>query len=158
VVLARRRHAGDDVVLLPVAAPFERGLRLVAAGMPPEAATWGPVVQAAAGATLPVWLAWQATEPLDERITFTLHLAQEEEHVAQIDREMGAGRFPTTRWHEWFLEQPVVTDEFSLALPAELPPGRYRLLAGAYESETLTPLVGPNGSQWAELAGVEVPE
>jgi hypothetical protein len=136
--------------------PFERGLALVGAGLPPESMAWGAVIDAEPGATLPIWMAWAAQRPVDQRITFTLHLVDASDRlVAQIDQEMGRGRFPITLWHDW-LQSPIVADEFELPIPVDLAPGRYRLLAGAYNSETVALLAQLNGGSWFELALVEV--
>jgi hypothetical protein len=105
---------------------------------------------------LPIWLAWTAHDPLDQRLTFTLHLVDDAgEHIAQVDQEMGGGRFPATLWHVW-MDTPTLVDEFQLPIAPELPPGLYRLLAGAYESGSVTPLLGPDGDAWFELATIQV--
>jgi hypothetical protein len=145
-----------DVMLSRYDFPYEHGLVLSAVGTPPDAPSWGPTVEVESGTTLPVWLAWAARRPLDQRITFTLHLLDgQEQLVAQVDQEMGSGHFPTTLWHEW-MKDPVVVGEFLLPIPSHLSPGSYRLVAGAYQSETVRPLVGLNGDQWVELATVVV--
>jgi hypothetical protein len=150
------RGPEHDVVLSRYVAPFERGLVLVAAGLPPESPLCGPVIEVVPDKTLPIWMAWAGRSPLDQRITFTLHLVGDDgQRVAQVDQEMGEGYFPTTLWHDW-LEYPIVVDEFELSIAPSVPPGRYHLLAGAYESETVVPLVRPDGSSWFELATVEV--
>jgi len=135
---------------------FERGLSLVAAGTSHEAPDWAPTMQVKRGSTLPVWMAWAADAPLDSRITFSLHLVDADDAlVAQVDSEMQQGRFPTTLWHRWMTD-PVVAGEFPLELPSNLSPGRYRLLAGAFETDTITPLVQPGGSPWVQLAVLDV--
>jgi hypothetical protein len=114
------------------------------------------MIEVEAGTILPVWMAWAARQQLDERITFTLHLVDDHDQlVAQVDQEMGAGHFPTTLWHEWMMD-PVVVGEFLLPIPSRLSAGHYRLLAGAYQSEIVLPLVRANGDQWIELATIEV--
>ena len=150
------RGAEHDVELNRFDVPFERGLVLLAAGLPPEAPNWGPLIGVEPGTMLPVWLAWTAHQPLDQRITFTLHLVDGDgARVAQVDQEMGGGRFPATLWHMW-MDVPTITDEFQLTVPADLPPGRYRLLAGAYESEAVVPLLRRGGDPWFDLATLEV--
>jgi hypothetical protein len=156
VVLSRWSGPEQGVVLHRYDVPFERGLELVAAGLPPGAPAWGPEVQVEPGTTLPIWLAWGARERLAQRITFTLHLVDGGgQRVAQVDREMRGGHFPTTLWHQW-LDEPVVVDEFLLSIAPDVPPGRYHLLAGAYESEKVVALIRPNGDPWFELAAVVV--
>jgi uncharacterized membrane protein len=156
LVLSRWLGAEYDVVMSRYDAAFERGLVLVAAGTPPEVPLWKSLISVKPGISLPVWVAWAARQRLDQQITFTLHLVDERgERMAQVDQEMGGGHFPTTLWHEW-MEDPVVVGEFKVPIPPDLPPGRYRLLAGAYESDAVVALVRPDGTQWVELATVEV--
>jgi hypothetical protein len=50
---------------------------------------------------------------------------------AQHDGDPGGGFTPTTRWEPGEL----VPDLHPVQLPADLPPGRYRLWAGMYEYE-----------------------
>ena len=156
LVLWKRLGPEDAVVMNRYEVAFQRGLVLVAAGTPPGVPAWGPTIKVKPGTLLPVWVAWAARRPLDQRITFTLHLVDENgRRVAQVDQEMGDGHFPTTLWHDW-LEEPTVAGEFRLSFGPQVSPGRYRLLAGAYESETVLPLTRSGGSQWFELAAVEV--
>ena len=156
LVLSKWLGPEHDVVMSRYDASFNDGLNLVAAGTPPEAPVWGSTVEVSPGTTLPVWMAWQATEPIDRRITFSLHLVDADNRVvAQADREMGGGQYPTTLWYLWH-ENLTVAGEFPLELPPDLPAGRYRLLAGAFETETVSPLSRPDGSQWVELATLDI--
>lgn len=138
-----------SVSLQRVDQDFERGMVLVGAG-----GAWRTDAQQA-GDTLAVWLAWGAREVQPERLTFTLQLFRGEERVAQVDREMGNGRFPTSRWHDW-LAQPVVVDAFPLSLPADLPAGDYELRAGLYESGTVQTLTTPDGAGLVSIGTVRV--
>jgi uncharacterized membrane protein len=150
------RGSEQDMFLPRFDADFEQGLRLVAAGAAPDGPPWGPILRVKAGTTVPIWMAWQALAPLDERITFSLHLLSEDgQRVAQVDSEMAHGHFPTTHWHLNETE-PVVADEFALTLPPDLPAGRYDLIAGAFRTESVAALSRPDGSQWVELAQVDV--
>jgi hypothetical protein len=152
----KARGRDQDVLLTRFDVAFEHGLTLVGAGLPPEFTSWGDVISVEPGTTLPIWMAWAAQRPLEQRITFTLHLVDGSgKLVTQIDQEMGQGRFPITLWHDW-LQTPVVTDEFDLPIPSDLLPGRYRLLVGAYNSETVALLAKLNGGLWFELALVDV--
>lgn len=151
-----RQRQGEDVPLARFHADFEDSLRLVGAGIAPEAGVWDETLTVRPGDTLPVWMAWEGTSPLDERITFSLHVVNDKDTlVAQADSEMGRGRFPTNLWHTW-VDRPMLVDEFPVTLPSDLPAGRYRLLAGAFETETVRALSRPDGSQWVELATIEV--
>ena len=72
-------------------------------------------------------LRWQATAPVPFDYTVFAHLLDEQgDKVAQLDWQPHdtAGLLPATAW-------PVV-DTQTLALPADLPPGNYRLIVGLY--------------------------
>jgi len=157
LTLWKWRGAEEDMTLPRYDVAFEQGLNLIAAGTPPEGPTWGQAIKTTAGSTIPVWMAWQAKSRLDQRITFSLHLVDAQgKGVAQVDREMAEGHFPTTLWHSYETE-PTVADEFPLELPDDIPPGRYRLLAGAFRTETVAALSRlDGGGQWTELTQVEV--
>ncbi len=151
----KRQSSDRDVVLHRYDAPFSRSLTLVAAGTPPEAPAWGSTLVVDKGTVVPIWLAWSATSSLDQKIVFSLHLVNSGNKImAQVDQEMGAGRFATTLWHTW-LNNPVLVSEFPLEIPADIPEGSYTLLAGAFESATVTPLVQPDGKAWVTLALVK---
>ena len=45
------------------------------------------------------------------------------------------GKFPTTLWETW-TRPSIVLDEQRLTIPADLPPGRYYVWAGAYDTES----------------------
>jgi hypothetical protein len=84
--------------------------------------------QAAPGAALPITLAWRAGSVPDRAYTVLLHLVDGEGRLlAQAD---GPPERPTTSWRAG----EVIVDERVLALPADLPPGDYRLLAGLYDA------------------------
>ena len=156
LVLSRWRGPEHDVRLARYDVPFERGLILVAAGLAPGEVSWGTQIPAEPETMLPIWMAWSAAGRLDRRVTFSLHLVDASGTLkAQADQEMGGGRFPVTLWHDW-LESPLVADEFRLSIPADVAPGCYRLLAGAYDSETVVSLRTAGDQEWFELALVSV--
>lgn len=81
------------------------------------------------GDALHVDLHWQPLRPLDGDYTsFVQLLAAGDEKVAQSDQQPGGVYYPTRLW------QPGATmrDRHTLALPASVPPGPYRLLVGMY--------------------------
>jgi hypothetical protein len=85
---------------------------------------------------LSVRLHWQATDPIDpidgDYTVFVQLLDEGNQLVTSRDSQPLAGQYPTSRW------QPgeVVVDEFSLTLPEDLSPGRYRLVTGMYDLAT----------------------
>lgn len=94
-----------------------RELTLVGWTPPGEGATY------AAGEALPLSLLWQATEPAggDWQVSFFLEGAGRQ---VPLGREPVGGPYPTARWQG----DQAVAQWPALRLPAEAPPGDYRLL------------------------------
>jgi hypothetical protein len=68
-------------------------------------------------------LAWRPAGPLERAPSFTLRLVDaENRHRAQVDRRLGAERAP----------EDVHFQRLALPLYPTLPPGRYRVMLGAY--------------------------
>ncbi len=104
--------------------PGDATIRLAEAAFPP---VWRP------GSAHPVTLRWYtaATAPTD--YTVFLHLRDAGgQLVAQADGPPLDGWYPTSQWAagEW------VTDAHAFPLPAGVPPGDYRLVAGLYDPAT----------------------
>jgi hypothetical protein len=109
-------------------------------------------VQARPGDVLQVGLHWRADRVPAANYTVFLHLQDESGQVkAQRDRWPGDGLFPTAG----LSAGQVITD--NLALPLDVPPGRYRLVAGLYRNdvEGLPRLAGPEGDS-VTLAEVDI--
>ena len=86
-----------------------------------------------AGQEMTVTLYWQATVPLDAELKTFVHLRDEGNGtVAQVDAAPLQGFYPTTAW------QPgeILNDTQRLALPGDLKPGKYRIVAGLYDAKT----------------------
>jgi hypothetical protein len=102
-------------------------------------------------------LFWRVLNDLTADYTNFVHIRnQAGETVAQVDVRPLAGEYPTSRWRVG--EQ--VVDEIVVPLPAELPPGDYRLLAGLYRLDTMERLavVGDvSGENAIELELLTVP-
>ena len=87
-----------------------------------------------AGATLPLLLAWQPLRPAPVDYTLLLHLVGPDGvPVAQWDRPPLQDIVGTTLWREG----DTLLDVYDLTLPADLPPGEYRLITGLYDLATL---------------------
>ncbi len=83
---------------------------------------------------LDVTLYWRATAPTGEDYTvFVQLLTPDGGLVAQHDGRPLYGYLPTSDWSPG----DIVPDRHRLPLPADLPPGRYQLIAGMYALETL---------------------
>ncbi len=86
------------------------------------------------GGTLTVTLNWRASaSPAENLVVFTHLLNEDGVLVAQWDAEPADGRFPTSAWPEG----STFGHSVSLQLPADLPPGDYRLLVGMYRWPSL---------------------
>lgn len=90
---------------------------------------WEAAPEAAPGVSLPVTLAWRADELMADSYHVFLHLISAEGAlVAQSDGVPVSWTRRTTGW----LPGEFVVEARSLALPADLPPGRYTLSTGMY--------------------------
>ncbi|NJN83194.1 MAG: hypothetical protein HC802_13525 [Caldilineaceae bacterium] len=88
-----------------------------------------PVSQAQAGVPLEVQLAWQALVAPQGNYKAFVHLLDENgQLVAQSD--LLPGGTTTSQW----MTGEFVLDTHRLEVPSDLPPGRYRLVAGLYDS------------------------
>jgi hypothetical protein len=81
-----------------------------------------------------VTLAWQAqTSHLPDYTVFVQILtAETKERLAGVDTPPQKGEWPTSRW----VKGEVVVDEYLVAIPPDLPPGFYEIIAGLYLPET----------------------
>jgi hypothetical protein len=82
------------------------------------------------GETLQVDLQWQPLRQMPANLTSFVHLlAPDGTRLAQSDRLLGGVFYPTRLW------QPGETllDRHEFVLPADAPPGPYRLVVGLYE-------------------------
>ncbi|MCS6844618.1 MAG: hypothetical protein NZ528_09930 [Caldilineales bacterium] len=83
------------------------------------------------GQALAITLGWRAVQRMETSYTGFVHLLDAEGRlVAQDDHVPLGGRKPTNTW----LAGEVVEDPYVLPLPADLPPGAYRLVAGLYDA------------------------
>jgi hypothetical protein len=85
------------------------------------------------GQALPLTLYWRARSELDTSYSVFVHLVDENGTIqAQKDSVPHGGQWPTTGW----APGEVITDEHALTIPANTPPGTYRLIAGMYRADT----------------------
>ena len=132
-----------DVWLEPLNVPFEGGIALA-----------GSKVELGPSRTLRVWLAWRTWAPVEERMKFTVHLVNAAgEHVAQVDKEIKDGRFPTTLWRTW-VDDPLVVDVFAFSSLETLPPGVYQVVVGAYVADPFRVVARLDGTTWYPLGVV----
>ncbi len=98
----------------------------------------------ASSGTFTLTLYWRAHQATQEDYKVFVHLLDETgDIVAQDDTPPRGGRYPTWAWKPGDL----VPDTHQLDLPAERPPGPYRLFVGMYHPETgeRLPVSGPEG-------------
>ena len=109
----------------PVLAQFGDGIALTQAQVPTEG--WQ------AGATQAVDLTWLAETPTRGRYTVFVHfIGPAGTPIAQGDQEPWQGNYPTDAW----LQGVPASDQYHLALPADLPSGQYTLVVGLYDPAT----------------------
>jgi hypothetical protein len=91
--------------------------------------------------TVPVRLVWQAAGPVLTPLATFVHLVDPTGKVAaQSDRPTGPGA-PPSAWSPG----ETIFDPQGLLLPATLPAGKYRLVAGVYNPANGQRLSGPGG-------------
>jgi 4-amino-4-deoxy-L-arabinose transferase-like glycosyltransferase len=87
------------------------------------------------GQSLDIALAWRANGRADRDYTVFLHLMGPDDKLwAQHDGPPDGGNYPTSRW----VPGTRFEETRRLALPADMPDGEYRLMAGLYEPTSLT--------------------
>jgi 4-amino-4-deoxy-L-arabinose transferase-like glycosyltransferase len=96
-------------------------------------------------------LYFQSTGPIERNYQVFTHLVGPDGSVAaQDDHIAGADSYPTSLW----VTGAQVRNRFSPALPADLPPGSYRLMVGLYDAAGRLPLI--SGGDAVELATIEI--
>jgi hypothetical protein len=134
VINAPIRQFDAPAMALPIEAHLGGVATLAGANLTPE--------ELIPGSTLQVSLVWNARQETDTSYHVFLHLLGPEDTViAQSDGEPASWTRPTTGW----LAGEVILDERLLVVPAELPSGDYRLVAGLYEPENGIRLALPDG-------------
>jgi len=105
------------------------------------------------GAILPVELRWEAMAvPAENYSVFVQLLGADGVPVAQNDSAPQSGYRPTKSW----AAGESITDRHGLALPQNLPPGEYRLVAGMYNPTDGVRLTAPDGRDAVELGAIRV--
>ncbi|MDQ3249239.1 MAG: hypothetical protein M3Q45_08530, partial [Chloroflexota bacterium] len=100
--------------------------------------------EAVPGATLPVTLFWQSSEPITQQINTSLRVVGADGTIyVREDGPPARGIIPTTL----FFDQPT-PDIKTLSLPTTLPSGRYRLEISAYDVATVQPLAKAQAIDW----------
>ncbi|MGQ9598503.1 MAG: glycosyltransferase family 39 protein [Anaerolineae bacterium] len=103
-----------------------------------------------------VILRWSTDRALDTEYTVFLHLVAADDPTriaAQDDAPPLAGRWPTSLW----VPSRMVDDAHTVPLPADLAPGKYRLLVGLYEPGSGERLLLPDGNDALLLSEIDLP-
>jgi hypothetical protein len=112
-----------------------------------------PALALKPGSTLDLTLYWRAEAEMRTNYTvFTQLLDPAKQVVAQVDLQPQGGSAPTTTW----LPGEIVADSYKLPLPADLPPGDYRLITGMYDPATGERLPVTSGGDFVPLGEVKV--
>lgn len=105
------------------------------------------------GGALDLTLFWQAGGAATRPYTvFTQLLDASGALVAQQDNWPVNGQWPPTCWRAG----DAIVDPYRLALPADLPPGDYRLVAGLYDAQSGARLLTQNGADYVPLTTITV--
>ena len=129
---------------MPIDIGFDRGVRLVSAAAAPAAH---------AGQVLPVDLVWQAdSSPTVDWQVFLQVLSDSGQVVAQHDAPPAGGYAPSSSWGQG----QQIHDKHGVALPGDLVPGTYRIVAGLYEPVDGKRLVADTGEGFVRLGSVAV--
>jgi hypothetical protein len=95
---------------------------------------------------------WQPLHPFDRDFKVFVHLVDSGGRVlAQFDGHPQGGDYPTSRW----IPGELIEDTYPVLLPAELPPGPYRLFVGLYDEATMTRLPVSTDSEGRVILNVE---
>ena len=150
-------HRGPSMVVLALRTPTQLqpaeesrlgGIRLLGHEL--------DLAAARPGAELAFRLYWQADAMTDgDHVVFNHLLDTEGNLAAQVDGPpLPDTRRGTSDWDD--PQETLISREFRLQLPADLPPGEYRLVTGWYERESGQRLLTPDGNDHLTLVTFRV--
>lgn len=115
------------------------------------------------GQTITVQLYWQPLAQPTENYSVFLHLIPADDYtiLSQVDGAPGTPDRPTQLWNE--PSETIISQPFELPIPADLPPGQYRIGVGLYNYETfirlpVTDEAGRGMGDWLLLVDVTITE
>lgn len=104
--------------------------------------------QCARGTACALTLIWRSEQaPAESYKVFVQLLDANGLPRAQVDAQPVNGTRPTTSW----LPGEIITDDYAVQLPADLPAGQYRLVTGLYRENNNSRLKLANGRDFVEL-------
>jgi hypothetical protein len=97
---------------------------------------------------------WSLRAPIPRDLALYVHLtpADSRDVLSQVDGSPGVVTYPTSAWQP---DETIISEEMALPLPADLPAGTYRVLAGLYDGTGR--LHTPEGDDFAEIARITIP-
>ncbi|MEA3460068.1 MAG: hypothetical protein U9R11_05305, partial [Chloroflexota bacterium] len=141
-LVSEPREIGMGSHLFEIGADFG-GLELTHAYLP-TGTTYRP------GEVINVTLHWRKKAAIEPRPVAFVHILNRKwEKVAQRDMYPANGLYPVAAWHS----NEVVTDRHLITLPPTLPPGRYQVVVGLYDSSSLREL-----GKRVVLTSIEIPQ
>jgi hypothetical protein len=112
-------------------------------------AVWNEPLVVHAGDDVHVRLTWNVLSHPDDNLKVFVHLTDAANHViAQQDGPPLGGSFPTYLWFSKWVPGQTVIDPYRLHIPADAPPGEYRIEVGMYGFMTFqrAPFYDPEGN------------
>jgi hypothetical protein len=109
--------------------------------------------QAVRGQDLKVTLYWRAENEMDVSYKVFIHLLKPDGRpVAQVDAMPMNGSRPTIGW----LPGEILTDTYTLSVPADLPAGEYVLTTGLYNEDDVGRLRLATGADRIDLTTIDI--
>ena len=107
------------------------------------------------GQTVGLTFYWESLAPTDIDYTVFVHLLSADDTiVAQIDRPLTAGVYPSSLWSPG----EIIPDSLTMSIPPTLPPGAYTIVAGLYNFATGQRLpVTETGRDSITVTGITLP-
>jgi len=106
---------------------FDNSLTLYGYELPPQAQVGQPL-------TVSFW--WQKNAPLGKNVSQFLHLIGNGPAPITYDQQPFDGKFPVADWPQ----NVQLVDRWNKTLPADMPPGEYKVYTGLYEWPSLARL------------------
>lgn len=151
---AAKDHAGDTDIYLFLTQPPDTTRRVDQAfGGAALLTTAAYTSHATAGGAVTVDVQWRVLRPLGAPYSVFVHLDDASGQLkAQHDGIPAAGLLPTQDWRAG----EVIDDRHGIVIPADLPPGGYRLDVGLYRADNGQRLTLPDGQNQLTLGIVQV--
>ncbi|MCB0195512.1 MAG: glycosyltransferase family 39 protein [Anaerolineae bacterium] len=96
-------------------------------------------------------LYWRSTKPITNDFgMFVQLLDAHQQPITSWQARPLLGNYPTFQWQP----NEIVVDEFDLRLPSNLKPGDYYLMAGIFDSSTISELPDSGALEWSQFGNV----